>query len=164
MASDDIRRKARADYVYRRMNGTTISSLYEIHPSTFARWKKQAKAEGDDWGLARSASLIAGEGIDAVVASVVEDFMMQAQALMNNIKTEDLTVEQRVKHLVSLADAMTKMTSAAGKLAPKISELGVAQDVIREMLDFVRKEYPHHATAILEILEPFGERLTGIYG
>ena len=161
--ADDLRRKARSDYIYRRMNGATISLALGVSQATFGRWKKVAKAAGDDWDIARSASIIAGEGIETVVSSVVEDFMIMAQSLLDEIKNGQLSMDQKVKHLVALADAMTKMTAAAGKLAPKISELGVAQDVMRHLLDFVRQNFPQHAAAILEIIEPFGERLAGLY-
>ena len=162
-SSDDIRRKARSDFVYRRMTGKTISLAYDISEATFGRWKKAAKAAGDDWDLARSASVIAGEGMEAVVSSVLEDFMIQAQSLLEDIKSGDLPIDQKVRHLVALADAMTKMTASAGRLAPKISELGVAQDVMKHLLEFVRANFPQHAAAILEIIEPFGERLAGLY-
>ncbi|GAA0311625.1 MULTISPECIES: DUF1804 family protein [Rhodovulum] len=162
-ASDDTRRKARSDYVYRRMTGATIATAYGINQATFGRWKKTAKAAGDDWDLARSASIIAGEGIETVVSSVLEDFMIMAQSLLDEIKNGELPMDQKVRHLVALADAMTKMTASAGKLAPKISELGVAQNVMHHLLDFVRQHFPQHAAAILEIIEPFGERLTGLY-
>ncbi|WP_275789714.1 DUF1804 family protein [Pararhizobium gei] len=164
MATDqDTRRKARSDYVYRRMTIATIALTLSISQATIGRWKKAAKASGDDWDMARSASIIAGEGIETVVSSVVEDFMIMAQSLLEQIKNDSLPMAEKVKHLVSLADAMTKMTAAAGKLAPKISELGVAQDVMRHLLDFVRQHFPHHAAVIQEIIEPFGERLSGLY-
>ncbi|MGY9046311.1 DNA-binding protein [Puniceibacterium antarcticum] len=163
MTRDEKRRKARSDYVYRRMNGTTIALAHGVHVATFARWKKKALQDGDNWDIARSASIIAGEGIETVVSSVVEDFMMMAQTLLEDIKGGEGTTELKVKHLVSLADAMTKMTSAAGKLAPKVSELGVAQHVLQELLRFVQENYPQHASAIIEIIEPFGDRLTELY-
>jgi hypothetical protein len=163
VASDDRRRKARSDYIYRRMTGSTVAALHGISEATFGRWKRAAKEAGDDWDVARSAAIIAGEGIEAVVSSVLEDFMIMAQSLLDEIKQVALPLEQKVRHLVALADAMTKMTSSAGKLAPRISELGVAQDVISQLLDFVRTHFPQHAAAILEIVEPFGERLAGLY-
>ncbi len=164
MSSDhDKRRKARSDYIYRRMTGATISMSLGISQTTFARWKKLAKDNGDDWEIARSASIIAGEGIETVVSSVVEDFMIMAQSLLDEIKNGDLSMSEKVKHLVALADAMTKMTASAGKLAPKISELGVAQDVMQHLVDFVRENFPQHVSVILEIIQPFGERLTGLY-
>lgn len=163
LVREDARRKARGDYTYRRMTGSTISVAYGISEATFGRWKKAAKADGDDWDRARTASVIAGEGIETVVSSVVEDFMIMAQSLLDDIRDGNLDTSAKVQHLVALADAMTKMTSAARKLAPKISELGVAQDVMGHLLEFVRVNFPQHAAAILEIIEPFGERLAGLY-
>lgn len=98
-----------------------------------------------------------------VVSSVVEDFIIQAQAILDEIKTGDHTTQEKVGMLVSLSDAMTKMAASAKRFAPKVSELGVAQDVMAKLLDFVRDQFPQHAAAILEIIEPFGERLAEIY-
>ncbi|NRF12155.1 DUF1804 family protein [Agrobacterium pusense] len=162
-SEQDKRRKARADYVYRRMTGATISMTLNISQATFGRWKKAAKEAGDDWDVARTASIIAGEGIETVVSTVIEDFMIMAQSVLEEIKNGDLRLDQKVKSLVALADAMTKMTTSAGKLAPKISELGVAQDVMQYLVEFVRENFPQHVAAILEIIEPFGESLARRY-
>ncbi|MDH0908022.1 DUF1804 family protein [Rhizobium pusense] len=162
-SEQDKRRKARADYVYRRMTGATIAMTLNISVATFGRWKKAAKEAGDDWDVARTASIIAGEGIETVVSTVIEDFMIMAQSVLEEIKTGELSLDQKVKSLVALADAMTKMTASAGKLAPKISELGVAQDVMQYLVEFVRENFPQHVAAILEIIEPFGESLARRY-
>ena len=163
MSNDDLKRKARSDYVFRRMMQSTIAAAYGISEATVGRWKKAAKDAGDDWDKARTAHVIAGEGMEAVVSTVVEDFMIQAQAILDEIKDGDPTTKEKVGMLVALSDAMTKMTSSARKLAPKISELGVAQDVMGKLLDFVKEHFPQHAHVILEIIEPFGERLSEIY-
>jgi len=162
-ASDDLRRKARSDYIHRRLALATIALAYGKSEATLGRWKKAAKEAGDDWDKARTAHVIAGEGVEVVVSTVVEDFMIQAQAILDEIKGGDHTTQEKVSMLVSLSDAMTKMASAAKRFAPKVSELGVAQDVMAKLLEFVRQEFPHHAGAILEIIEPFGERLAEIY-
>ena len=120
---------------------------------------KRRKIRGD-YVHRRAASVMAGEGIDNVMTSILEDFMMEAHTLMQAIKGDEVQVEDKFKSLVQLADAVTKMASSAKKFAPTISELGVAQDVLKQLLEFVRDEYPHHSQAILEIIEPFGEQLT----
>ncbi|MDN5785734.1 DUF1804 family protein [Pseudorhodobacter sp.] len=163
MSRDDTRRKARSDYVYRRMMQSTIAMAYGVSEATVGRWKKAAKEDGDDWDKARTAHVIAGEGVEVVVSSVVEDFMIQAQAILDEIKTGSHSTQEKVGMLVSLSDAMTKMAAAAKRFAPKVSELGVAQDVMGKLLDFVRENFPHHSSMILEIIEPFGERLAEIY-
>lgn len=162
-ANDDVRRKARSDYVHRRMMQSTIAAAYGISEATVGRWKKAAKEKGDDWDKARTAHVIAGEGVEVVVSSVVEDFMIQAQAILDEIKVGTHTTQEKVGMLVSLSDAMTKMAASAKRFAPKVSELGVAQDVMAKLLEFVRENFPQHSAAILEIIEPFGERLAEIY-
>ncbi|MEN2979975.1 DUF1804 family protein [Tistrella bauzanensis] len=163
-STEEKKRKARADYIYRRMTLKTIALAQGVSGATLTRWKKAAAGAGDDWDKARAASVIAGEGIETVVSSVVEDFVLQAQALLEEIRASpEMPVKEKVDHLVALADAMTKMTSSARKLAPRISELGVAQDVMGRLLDFVRRYFPQHAAAILEIIQPFGEQLSGMY-
>ena len=161
--NEDKRRKARSDYVFRRFTLATIAAANGISQTTVGRWKKQAKSEGDDWDAARTAHVIAGEGVEAVVSTVVEDFMIQAQSILDEIKTGNHSVKEKVDMLVSLSDAMTKMAASAKKFAPKVSELGVAQDVMTKLLNFVKDEFPHHAETILEIIEPFAERLSEMY-
>lgn len=161
--NEDTRRKARSDYIYRRFTLATIAAAYSVSQTTVGRWKKTAKADGDDWDKARTAHVIAGEGVEAVVSSVVEDFMIQAQAILDEIKDGNHPVEKKVDMLVSLSDAMTKMAASAKKFAPKVSELGVAQDVMGKLLEFVKTDFPQHSDTMLEIIQPFAERLAEIY-
>lgn len=163
MSADEKRRKARSDYVFRRMMQSTIAVTLGVSEATVGRWKKAAKEAGDDWDKARSAHVLAGEGVEVVVSTVVEDFMIQAQSILDEIKDGNHTAPEKVSMLVALSDAMTKMAASAKRFAPRVSELGVAQDVMAKMLEFVREEFPHHAPAILEIIEPFGARLAEIY-
>lgn len=160
---DDLRRKARSDYIYRRLTLSTIAVAYGKNEATIGRWKKAAKEGGDDWDKARTAHVMAGEGVEVVVSSVVEDFFIQAQSIMDEIRDGVHTTAEKVGMLVSLADATTKMAAASKRFAPKVSELGVAQDVLAKLMDFVGTDFPHHAAAIMEIIEPFGERLTEMY-
>lgn len=165
MAFDgDQRRKARADYVYRRMSLSTIALTLNVAQTTIGRWKKAAKEDGDDWDMARSAAVIAGEGLDTVVSSVVEDFVIMAQALLDEVKNnKDLSIDQKIKHMVALGDAMVKVTASAGKLAPKISELGVAQSVVQHLIAFVQEQFPQHISVVQEILVPFGDRIASAF-
>ena len=162
--SPDIKAKARRYYVINRMNAKMIAFELKCPASTVQRWKTVAKKSGDDWDKARQASMMAGDGINDTVGKVVEDFVVMTEKVMENIKaSDDELVDKQVQMLTSLADAMVKMTNAASRIAPKISELGVAQDVLRRLLEFVRDEFPHHGNAMQEILEPFGEHLSRAY-
>jgi len=172
MANDsDKRRKARSEFIFKRRTLKMIALSVGVSTNTISRWKNAAKKGGDDWETARAAHMISGEGMDAVITHVVEEFMIMAQSAIEDLKKDGLRdeadrmpIDKRIAMMTSLADAMNKMTVSAGKLAPKISELGVAQDVLRRMLEYVRENFPSHATAFLEVIEPFGEHLVEAYG
>lgn len=159
----DKRRKARLDYINRRMTLASIATVHGVSEATIGRWKRAAKDQGDDWDVARSAHALAGHGVEAVASSVIEDYFIQAQAVIAEIKNGALSPGEKVDLLSKLADATVKMSAAAKRFAPNISELGVAQDVIAKLLEFVRTEFPQHASVMLEILEPFSEGLVGAY-
>lgn len=59
--SDEKRRKARSDYVHRRMMQSAIAITLGINEATIGRWAKAAKDAGDDWDKARAAHVLAGE-------------------------------------------------------------------------------------------------------
>ncbi len=65
--------------------------------------------------------------------------------------------------MVALGDAMVKVTASAGKLAPRISELGVAQSVVDHLVAFVQEQFPEHVSVVEEILVPFGERIRSAF-
>lgn len=172
MATDsDKKRDARSEFIYKRKPLGMIGLKVGVSANTISRWKRAAKKRGDDWEAARAAHVIAGQGLDAVITTVVEEFMIMAQSAIEDLKADGLKsaddrmpIKDRIFMMTSLADAMTKMTTSAGKLAPKISELGVAQDVIKRLMEFVRDEYPEHASILLQISEPFVEHLVEAYG
>ncbi len=161
--SNDLRKKAREAYIFKRQAPQTIALALGVPASTIRRWKKEALCHSDDWDVAKNAHLIAGQGLDGIISATIEDFVILSQATIDDIKNADADPATRVKLLVALADAMTKAVSAAGRLTPKISELGVAQDVLRRLSEFVGENHPHHADAFLEILEPFAAEIARAY-
>lgn len=158
------RLEARNEYVFKRKSAPSVASVVGVSAGTIQRWKKAAKTNGDDWDLARGAHLIGDQGLESAITYFIHEFVLYAETTMTALKAEgDMSVEDRTKQLTLLADAMTKATSSAGKLAPKVSELGVAQDVLKRLLEFVRTEFPNRGEAIQEVLEPFGEELAKAY-
>lgn len=166
MAHDaDIKREARKRYIYERQALPTIALALTIPEATIRNWKRQARAAGDDWDAARSANVIAGEGLDRLVADVIQDYVTQHQATIEDLKNaEGLSPLEKAKVLASLADSFNKTVSAAGRVSPKISELGVAMDVLKRFADFVARNHPQAAQVLLEVLEPFGAHLSEVYG
>ncbi|MCC2099124.1 MAG: DUF1804 family protein [Hyphomicrobiales bacterium] len=161
----DQRRQARSAYIFKRCSLRLISLDIGVSQRTVSRWKQEAKANGDDWDVARRASLISGEGTEDLIAYVAEEFALLARHLIEDLKKDqDAPIDKRVAMLTSLADALNKTANSAGRLAPKISELGVAQDMVRRLMEFTRDTFPQHADVLLEIVEPFGETLVEVYG
>ena len=160
----DKRRDARKAFVHDRQALATIATMLGIPDSTLRRWKRDAKAEGDDWDAQRSASTIAGGGLEQLVGQVIEDYVIAHQATLEALKTStDISPIEKAKVLASLADAFNKTVSSAGRISPKISELGVAMDVLKRLGDFIAQRYPQHAPALLEVIEPFGTTLAEAY-
>lgn len=157
------KKQAREFYIFKRQSVPTIALALTVPATTIRRWKREALKRSDDWDMARSSHLVAGQGLEGIVASTVEDFVMLSQSTIADIKNSDVGPETRVKQLVALADATSKMVSASGRLSPKISELGVAQDVLQRLSQFVAGDFPQHADAFLEILEPFGAEIATVY-
>ena len=166
MAHDDkTRREARKLFVFQRQSLPPIAITLTVSEATLRRWKADAKARGDDWDVGRAANTIAGEGMEMLVATVIEDFVVLYQATIEAVKGDpNIAPADRVKMMASLADAFHKTIAASGRVSPKISELGVAMDVLKRLADFTRQHHPDRAGLLLEVLEPFGTHLSEVYG
>lgn len=165
MAHDQkTRSKARTMYVQTRSAIPTISVSLDVPEGTIRRWKAAAKEAGDDWDIARAAATMQGEGLDAMVSAVIEDFTVMFQATMEQVKEAgQLDPADKVKLMASLSDAFNKMVLAAGRAAPQLSKLGIATDVLRRLAEYIVDAFPQHAGAFEEILEPFGAELAAAY-
>lgn len=160
----DKKREARKRYVFDRQALPVVALAIGASEATVGRWKREARDAGDNWDTARSAQTIAGEGLQALVMTVVEDYVVQHQATIEMLRTDaELSPGEKAKVLASLADAFQKTVASAGRLTPKVSELGVAMDVLRRLAEYVRERHPRHAPALLEILEPFGNLISEVY-
>ena len=158
------RHEARKLYIYKRLSTPVIALQIGVSAATVRRWKREAKARGDDWDAARAALMVSGEGLEATVSHVVEEFTIQFQAALEALKAEDIPPDERVKLMASLSDAFNKMVGAAGRVAPKISQLSVALDVLRRLGEYIRTHHPDQAETFIAVLEPFGAQLTEVYG
>lgn len=166
MAHDaERRRDARRAFVHDRLAVPTIAITLGISEATLRRWKREARIGGDDWDTARAAATVSGAGLEQLVTQVVEEYVIAHQATLEALKSNtEISPVEKAKVLAGLADAFNKTVSSAGRLSPKISELGVAMDVLKRLGDFITQRYPQHASALLEVIEPFGDTLAEAYG
>lgn len=154
------RATARAAYIYDNLPLTQVSTAHGISLATLRSWKKSAAARGDDWDKLRAANLLAGQGMEAIARQTLSDYVTQHKTLMGEIITaSDMTAQQKVASLASLADSFNKMVAASRRVLPESNELAVALRVIQLLTEFVRQKFPQHATALLEVLEPFADEV-----
>ena len=148
------RAAARAAYIYDNLPLTQISTAHGISLATLRSWKKSASAQGDDWDKLRVANLLAGQGMEAIARQIMSEI----------ITADDMSAQQKTAALASLADSFNKMVSASRRVLPESNELAVALRVIQLLTEFVRQRFPQHATALLEVLEPFADEVAAKLG
>lgn len=161
------RNEVRKNYIFKLLPLTQAAKLAGIkNIATARRWKAEALENGDDWDKLKAAASIASGGRDDLIKTMINDYVVFHQSVMDSLKSPDcaLTAKDKVDALASLADAFAKTMKSAGMASPELSKLSIATEVIQLLGDFVRDDFPQHAAAFIEILEPFGEELTKHYG
>ena len=161
----ELKREARRRYVIERQSLPTIEAALNVNQRTLSRWKAEALTAGDDWEQFRKAHAIAGEGLESVLAATVEDFVMFAQMTVTGLKDQEgIEASEKIALLAKLADATGKMVASAGRLAPRLSELGIAQDVLSRLATWIGDNHPTEGTTLVEILPEFAAKLAEAYG
>lgn len=153
---------ARAAYVYEALNREAISGRFNVPVSTIARWKKAALEKGDDWDRARAAARLSGQGAEAVITAVLEDFMLMFQSTLDDVKKiQDIKPLERAEVISRLSDAFTKTINAAAKGSPKLNKLSVAMEVLQLLVKHIQQERPDLVEQFSDVLGGFGEKLAG---
>lgn len=157
----EVREAARAAYVFENLGFRDIERRHKLCRRTVERWKRVALEHGDDWDTARAAMRMSARGEEVLAANVLEDFIVLFQSTLKDVKSnKELKAGQKVDALARLADAYGKTTAAVRRQSPALSKLAVAMEVLDLLAEFVRKQHPAAAPALLEVLEPFGAELT----
>lgn len=157
--------QARAAYVYEALNIEAVSERFNVPRSTVTRWKKTALGNGDDWDRARAAARLSAQGTEAITAAVLEDFVLLFQSTLTEVKeSKDVNPVEKAEIISRLADAYTKTMNSAAKGSPKLDKLSFAADVLRDLVQYIQANYPQHATAMEQVLIPFGEEVGKRYG
>ncbi len=159
-ARDAVRRA----YVFDRLSLEIAAVKVGVSYATASRWRNASKSGGDDWDRAQAAQLLAGGGIETIARQMLLGLVTQYQATMDAVTTDDkMTPVAKVQMLASLADAYNKTVLASKRILPETSELATAMQVVQMLADFIQQRHPKHATAFVQILEPFGEVLANSF-
>lgn len=156
---------ARSAYVYEALNLEAVAARFNVPRSTILRWKKTSLQKGDDWDRARAAARLSTDGVEAVTAAVLEDFVLSFQTIMKEIKEDkNLKARDRVDMLSSLADSYSKTINSIAKGNPKLDKLSFAANLLRDLVQYIQANYPQHAAVMEQVLMPFSEEIGKRYG
>lgn len=162
---EETRRALRGAYVHKALSLEASAEQVGIGFGTASRWRREAKADGDDWDKARTASMIAGAGHEAVSQMVLQEFMTLFQSTIEQLKSDVKgTPMAKAEALSRLSDAYNKAMSAAAKSNPKLNKLAVAMEVLQLLASFIQEQHPQLTEPFLTMLEPFGEKISGVFG
>lgn len=162
---EGTRRALRSAYIYQALSLEAAARKVNVAFGTASRWKRDALAAGDDWDRVRAAARLSGEGAEAVTQAVLEDFVLLFQSTLGEIKNDGkIKAIEKAEAISRLSDAYNKTMSAVAKGSPKLNKLAVAMEVLQLMTKFIKEEHPSLAEGFMEMLEPFGKRLSEALG
>lgn len=125
--------------------------------STARRWKRQAKALGDNWDIVRDAYTGSQGKVDEVSAGLLTRFVLYFGTVMEQLETDEgLAAAQKAELLSGLGDSFTKMTAAVKRISPKVSELETALKTVQLFGDFIKTNQPQLLGEFLDLLDGFG--------
>lgn len=162
--SVETKRAVRGAYVYQSLSLEVAAERTDISFGTASRWKREAKAEGDDWDKSRAAKMMSAEGTEAIMQTVLEEFILIFKSGIAELKEgkEGVPISPiaRADAIVKLSDGFSKVMATARKFSPEVNKLALGMDVIKLLADFIGERYPQHGAVFIEILEPFGQHLS----
>ncbi len=162
--TNETRNKVRSSYIYDRLPLDAASQKNGVSYNTTRGWKRKAKAEGDDWDKARSATRMAQGGLGDITTQLLEDFALLFQATVIEIRDGQYDGLKKAEALSRLSDAYTKTMKAAAGGDPKIAKLSVALETLQLLAVYIKDERPDELERFTHILEPFGAKVNEVFG
>lgn len=158
--ASEKRTQLRGLYVYQRLAMETACKKLNIPRSTANRWKQEAADKGDDWDTGRAAMALGDENFSTLSKRLLEDYLVQHQATMDQLReATDMSARDRADTLASMSDSFNKTMLSFKRLSPELNKQAVQLDVLQRLVSFAQARFPQHLTAMVELLEPFGEEL-----
>jgi len=162
--SPETRQAVRRSYVHDRLSLKAAAEKHRVGYHTARRWRDTARDNGDCWDKARTAARMAGGGLGDITTQLLEDFALLFQATVEEIRDGDYDGLKKAEALSRLSDAYTKTMKAAAGGDPKIAKLSIALEVLEELARFIRENHPQQLESFALILEPFGARVSEVFG
>lgn len=159
------RTQLRGLYVYKRLPMEAACGAMSLPKATGTRWKRDAKALGDDWDSARSAVALGDENFSHMSRRLLEDYLTEHQHSMDALKLDkNISHLDKAAVLARLSDSLTKTLASMKRVMPEVNRHAIALDALQRLCTFGQNQFPQHVNALIEMLEPFGEELARAYG
>lgn len=127
-------------------------------------WKARAKANGDDWDIARAAYQIGEQGTDDLMRNLIDSMIRQSLITARELESAQLPASAKVELQASLADAMAKFSKSMSRINPKMGALSVAYDSLKVIAEYLAKHDKQALGIFQEHLEGIGAILQSRYG
>lgn len=147
------------------LNGLSLEAAAvrsQVPYETARKWKREARAGGDDWDLFRTASLLSDGALEDVLRSALALAITQTKATLELLQGDaGLTALQKVQANAALGDSLNKMGSLIRRLMPETDTLAVKLATLKEFAAFCAAKFPAALSALAEPLEAFGREVGG---
>lgn len=155
----------RTSYIHEQLPLNQAAARHAVPEGTARRWKDTAKKNGDDWDKLKTAYVLAGEGLEAASRQVLMGFLLQHQAVMEQLSTDTkLSASQKAEMLTSLADGFNKTVAASRRVLPETDKLAVALGLLQDFAEYVQITKPAILSDFVELLDGFGTVVEAKYG
>lgn len=159
------RTQLRGLFVYKRLTMEAACGAMTLPVATGRRWKREAKANGDDWDTARSAVALGDDNFRDMSRRLLEDYITQHEHIMGELKKDEkISALDRIKAMGMLSDSLTKTLASMKRVMPEVNRHAIALDALQRLATFAQSSFPQHVPSLIEMLEPFGEELAKAYG
>lgn len=162
--SQETRNNVRKAYVIDGVALTVAASINGVNYDTTREWKRKAKADGDDWDVARTAYQISSQGNDDVIKQLVGNMVRQALLISTELEDSKLGPVEKVDLLASISDAMSKFSKSMSRIDPKLGALSVALDTLKTIAEYLAKNDRVALAQFQEHLDGIGAILQNRYG
>ena len=159
----ESRTQLRGLYVFQRLPMEAACTKLGVPRGTANRWKREAADKGDDWDMARTAVAMGDDTFKTLSARLLEDYLVQHQATMDLLRdATEMSARDRAETLASMSDSFNKTMASFKRLNPELNKQAVQLDLLQRFASFAQARYPQHLSALVEMLEPFGEELAKV--
>jgi hypothetical protein len=159
----ESRTQLRGLYVFQRLPMEAACAKLGVPRGTANRWKREAADKGDDWDMARTAVAMGDDTFKNLSARLLEDYLVQHQATMDLLRdATEMSARDRAETLASMSDSFNKTMASFKRLNPELNKQAVQLDLLQRFASFAQARYPQHLSALVEMLEPFGEELAKV--